>query len=259
MPRIRERPIFIYHQIGDYPPEKMEYGVKPAGFRSHLDSLEELNLEAVPLGTMVAQMKGESPPNPRAVSFTFDGGFRDSAENALPILAEKKIPGAFFVPTEFVGKEHSLYGGPFPCMDWNQLRDLAGAGMTIGSLGRFGTRIPDLSEAERREDARIARKTLEDRLGIPIRYHAYRETFPDRRLRSWFIEEGFEAVFTMCPTFRRPDLYRIARIQVDDEAPNVFQTKASNLYLFFKDRRAWPLIRKFGVDRMMHRIYSMFE
>ena len=47
--------------------------------------------------------------------------------------------------------------------------------------------------------------------------------------------------------------------QVDDEAPNVFQTKASSLYLFFKDRRAWPLIRKFGVDRIMHRIYSMFE
>lgn len=144
-------------------------------------------------------------------------------------------------------------------MDWGQIRELLAAGMTIGSLGRYGARLTEIKPSEWREDARTARRTLEDKLGAPVRYHAYRETFPNRRLRKWFIEEGFEGVLTMCPTLRRSDLYRIGRIQVDDEAPNVFQSKASNLYLFFKDRRAWRLIRKFKIDRLMHRIYERFE
>jgi peptidoglycan/xylan/chitin deacetylase (PgdA/CDA1 family) len=259
MARIRERPIFIYHQIGDYPADMMQYGVTPAAFRSHLGALEGLNLEAIPLDRMLAQMKGEAPFSPRAVSFTFDGGFRDAAENALPILIEKNIEATFFIPAEYVGKEHALYRANLPCMDWGQIRELLAAGMTIGSLGRYGARLTEMKPSEWREDARTARRTLEDKLGVPVRYHAYRETFPNRRLRKWFIEEGFEAVLTMCPTLRRPSLYRIGRIQVDDEAPNVFQSKASNLYLFFKDKRAWRLIRKFKVDRLMHRIYERFE
>jgi hypothetical protein len=144
-------------------------------------------------------------------------------------------------------------------MDWPEIRGLVDAGMIVGSLGRYGARLFELDESKWREDARAARQTLEDRLGVPVRYHAYRETFPNRRLRRWFVEEGFEAVFTMCPTFRRSDLYRVGRIQVDDEAPNVFQTKTSNLYLFFKDKRTWRLIRRFRLDRLMHRIYEKFE
>jgi len=114
-------------------------------------------------------------------------------------------------------------------MDWGQIRELLAAGMTTGSLGRYGARLTEIKPSEWREDARTARRTLEDKLGAPVRYHAYRETFPNRRLRKYFIEEGFEGVLTMCPTLRRSDLYRIGRIQMDDEAPNVFQSKASNL------------------------------
>ncbi|MBT3821329.1 MAG: hypothetical protein HOG04_08015 [Nitrospinaceae bacterium] len=119
--------------------------------------------------------------------------------------------------------------------------------------------MDEMPEAEWREDARIAREILEDKLGAPVPYHAYRETFPNRRLRKWFIEQDFKAVLTMCPTFRWSNLYRLGRIQVDDEPPNVFQTKASNLYLFFKDKRTWRLIRRFKVDRLMHWIYEKFE
>ena len=234
MARIRERPIFIYHQIGDYPADLMQYGVTPAAFRSHLDALEELNLEAIPLDRMLAQMKGEAPFSPRAVSLTFDGGFRDAAENALPILTERNIKATFFIPTEYVGKEHALYRANLPCMDWGQIRELLAARMTIGSLGRYGARLTEIKPSEWREDARTARRTLEDKLGAPVHYHAYRETFPNRRLRKCFIEEGFEGVLMMYPTLRRSDLYRIGRIQVDDEAPNVFQSKASKPLSIFQ-------------------------
>ncbi|MEE9255549.1 MAG: polysaccharide deacetylase family protein, partial [bacterium] len=231
MARLRERPVSIYHQIGDYPPHNPSFSITSPAFSAHLDCLSELGLEVVPLEQTLAQMKGERPFSPRAVSLTFDGGFRDAAETVLPLLVERGRHATFFVPTEFVGGEHGIYGGPFPCMDWGQLRELAGAGMGIGSFGRRGAMLDQLPESEWREDARAARQTLEDRLGVAVRYHAYKQGFPDRRLREWFIEQGFEAVLTQCPTFRRLDLYRLGRVQIDDEDVNIVKTKASNLYL----------------------------
>jgi hypothetical protein len=39
--------------------------------------------------------------------------------------------------------------------------------MTIGSLGMRGLQLDEMKEAEWREDARIARQILEDKLGAP--------------------------------------------------------------------------------------------
>ncbi|MFQ5693872.1 MAG: polysaccharide deacetylase family protein [Nitrospinota bacterium] len=259
MARLRERPVLLYHQIGDYPPARPDFAVGAAAFAAHLKYLSEMGLEVLALDRMLAQMKGEAPWNPAAVSLTFDGGFRDAAETVLPLLAEGGMPAAFFIPADFVGKKHGLYGGPLPCMDWPQLRELAAAGMTIASLGRRGEMLRQLPGDAWQEDARAARQTLEDALGAPVRWHAYRQGFPDRRQRAWFVEQGFEAVFTQCPTFRRPDPYRIGRVQVDDEDVNILRTKASNLYLFFKDTRTWRFIRRYRVDRLMHRVYAFFE
>ena len=259
MARLRERPVFIYHQIGDYPEAQMTYGITPAAFRAHLDCLVGSGFDIIPLERMIAQMKGEAPFSPRAVSLTFDGGFRDAWEVVLPLLRERNFKAAFFIPTDHVGKENSLFAGTFPCMGWEQLRELVDAGMTVGSFGRRGMALSEMPEAEWREDARASRKILEDRLGIRVRFHAYKEKFPGRALQRWFAGEGYEAVLTQCPTFRRSNLFRIGRIQVDDDDVNILKTKASNLYLFFKDTRTWRFIRRSKLDRVMHFFFSFLE
>lgn len=259
MTRLRERPIFIYHQIGDYPEAQMRYGITPAAFRAHLDYLVQSGFEIIPLERMIALMKGEAPFSPRAVSLTFDGGFRDAWEAVFPLLRERNLKAAFFIPTDFVGKENSLFAGTFPCMDWDQLRELAAAGMTIGSFGRRGAILSEMPETEWREDARASRKILEERLGIRLKFHAYKEQYPNRALQKWFAGEGYEAVLTQCPTFRRSHPLRIGRIQVDDDDVNILKTKASNAYLFFKDTRTWRLIRRWKIDRLMHFFFSFLE
>jgi len=66
--------------------------------------------------------------------------------------------------------------------------------------------------------------------------------------------QGFSAVFTQCPTNRRASVDGIGRIQVDDDDPNIFLTKISKTYLFFKDKRSWKYIRKYRIDKVVHRI-----
>ena len=92
MAGLRERPILIYHQIGDYPPERLgDYGITKDAFRAHLDRLGEMGLEVIPLERMIAQMKGEASFRPRAVSLTFDRGFRDGRKRSCPFWPSEGI------------------------------------------------------------------------------------------------------------------------------------------------------------------------
>ncbi|MCK4468360.1 MAG: hypothetical protein KAU60_08415, partial [Desulfobacterales bacterium] len=61
------------------------------------------------------------------------------------------------------------------------------------------------------------------------------------------------------PTNQRPSLSGIGRIQIDDDDHNIFLTKISKIYLFFKDKRVWKYIRKYDVDKLAHRISEALD
>jgi len=103
------------------------------------------------------------------------------------------------------------------------------------------------------------KKTLEDKLGIEINYFGMKEGVPNHDIRNLLISEGFRAFLTECPTNRKPDLYSIGRIQVDDNDFNIFLTKISKTYLFFKDRRSWKYIRKYKLDRVAHHVSETYD
>ena len=51
----------------------------------------------------------------------------------------------------------------------------------------------------------------------------------------------------------------IGCIQIDDDDHNIFLTKISKLYLFFKDKRSWQYIRQYKIDRLAHRISETLD
>jgi|GEM_PF-3725351 len=120
MTRIREQPIFIYHQSCDYPVEQMHYGVTLAAICSHLDTLKELNLEGIPLEKMLAQIKRNAPFSPRAVTFTFDGGFRDAYDNVFPNLNERGVKAAISSLLTTWGNRTAFIARIFPA--WTETR-----------------------------------------------------------------------------------------------------------------------------------------
>jgi len=103
------------------------------------------------------------------------------------------------------------------------------------------------------------KKELEDRLGTEVRYFGIKEGIPNDRIRDLLISEGYRAFLTQCPTNRKPDFYSIGRIQVDDDDFNIFLTKISKTYLFFKDRKSWKYIREYGLDKIAHRISEAYD
>jgi hypothetical protein len=54
-------------------------------------------------------------------------------------------------------------------------------------------------------------------------------------------------------------VYAVGRVQVDDDDFNIFLTKVSRTYLFFKDKKSWRYIREYRLDRLAHKLSEIHD
>ncbi|MGE0453602.1 MAG: polysaccharide deacetylase family protein [Vicinamibacteria bacterium] len=208
---------------------------------------------------------------------TFDDGYADVHENALPLLRRKGIPAAIFVVSDLVGGERLLLhdrlylalrtafasgertrarlagafptraSGPLPrhafaatqhllrrvprdvllrsvvaleaelgaprsselrLVSWAMLREMSGAGFTIGSHTRSHALLTLEEPARVREELAGSRRALEAVLGAPVRHFAYPDGRFDAAVVSAVAEAGYRRAYTTCGHTdpRRPEL-----------------------------------------------------
>jgi peptidoglycan/xylan/chitin deacetylase (PgdA/CDA1 family) len=94
------------------------------------------NVSVVPLTQIAATSQ------PDAVAITFDDGFQNFADIALPLLREHGLPATVFVAADYVGKTNgwSVNTSPavpeLPLMSWDVLGQIGTQGITVGSHTR---------------------------------------------------------------------------------------------------------------------------
>ena len=101
--------ILYGHRVSDDNEGFLE-GLPPHWFREQLAYLTR-HYEVIPLSTLVACIEEGRPPPPRSVALTFDDGFRDNVEAALPVLEAFNVTATVFLVTG------SLSDGQLP---WSQ-------------------------------------------------------------------------------------------------------------------------------------------
>ena len=76
--------VLVYHHVSEETPASTS--VSPAQFRSHLQLLTDQHFNVIALDqALTALQRGEALPE-RAVAITFDDGYRNIYDNALPLL-----------------------------------------------------------------------------------------------------------------------------------------------------------------------------
>lgn len=92
--------ILIYHRVLPRPDPMFPEDIDAKGFEQQLGALSRF-FNVLPLEDAVQRLKSGSLP-PRAVCITFDDGYADNAEIALPILLRSGLHTTFFIATGFL-------------------------------------------------------------------------------------------------------------------------------------------------------------
>ena len=133
--------ILLFHRIPVNPDPLFPYEVCASSFRAKLNVMRRM-FNIISLSEAVNGLYGGGLPA-RAAVITFDDGYRDNFEVALPILKALGVPATFFIATDF------LDGG---CM-WNDsiiesFRAFRGDRIDLETLG-MGCLRTDSNEARR--------------------------------------------------------------------------------------------------------------
>ena len=134
-------PVMMYHSVA---PEIKTWAysflsIAPDVFEDQISTLARAGFVGITLEELYGYMSGSRRIPPRAVVLTFDDGYLDNYEFAVPVLLRHQIPAAFFVSTGMIGEQcgfpHDLskLGKALPNMSWDQLREMQAEGFTIGS------------------------------------------------------------------------------------------------------------------------------
>ncbi|MEO5698536.1 MAG: polysaccharide deacetylase family protein [Burkholderiaceae bacterium] len=92
--------VLIYHRVLAEADPILHDEIDAAHFAVHMQFLRR-EFNVLPLGDAVAGLRRGSLP-PRALSITFDDGYANNEEVALPILTGLDLPATFFVSTGFL-------------------------------------------------------------------------------------------------------------------------------------------------------------
>jgi peptidoglycan/xylan/chitin deacetylase (PgdA/CDA1 family) len=98
--------IFNYHRIakGDPALEPFDsdvFGPDEEGFRRELLQMKQ-HADPVSESELIASLNGGPRLSRNSFMVTFDDGYRDCFDRALPILKELRIPAVYFIPTEAI-------------------------------------------------------------------------------------------------------------------------------------------------------------
>jgi peptidoglycan/xylan/chitin deacetylase (PgdA/CDA1 family) len=164
---------------------------------------------------------------------TFDDGFTNFMEIALPELASRKIPSLLFIITEALGKSFGPAKAPEEIMTAEQLRGLPESLVVIGSHTVTHPYLPELPEQDARRELVESRLKLERLLNKPVPFFSFPFGGMTPGLVSLCKEVGYKRIFSTIPAFTcygQSD-YCIGRVRVDPwDWPPEFRLKLAGAY-----------------------------
>lgn len=157
--------VFMYHRFGeDGTPST---NIRLDQFEAHLAEIEAGGYTVVGLPEVIAAMLDGDPLPDRAIAITIDDAYRSVYREAWPRLRARGLPFTLFVATEPIDNGFADY------MDWDQIRELRDAGVTIGSQTATHLRMATSDEATNRADLERSNARFQAELGARPALIAY--------------------------------------------------------------------------------------
>ncbi len=165
----------FYHRISDHHPNP--WTMNREDFVRQIDWFQE-NFQIVDLQECQRRISSGFNTQP-TLAITFDDGYSENCEFALPLLIERRIPVTYFVTNDQIIHQrpfqHDLdFGQPLPVNTIDSLRALDLAGVEIGAHSRTHADIGKLTnEAELYDELIASSHEIAEQIGRAVRYFAF--------------------------------------------------------------------------------------
>lgn len=171
--------------------------MEPERFARQIRQLKALGYRGISLDEFMDALESGRAPSGRCVVITFDDGYADNFENALPVLRENGFTATVYVAASFIGRrirfDHTVDPLGDLLMSEEQIREWTRAGMHVESHGLSHGNLAKMTEAEVRRELIESRAILEPITGKAVRHFSYPFGGFHRRMLDWVAEAGYRS------------------------------------------------------------------
>jgi peptidoglycan/xylan/chitin deacetylase (PgdA/CDA1 family) len=186
-------------------------------FAAQMAGLKERGYSVLSMQHFTAWLQGRAPLRSPAALLTFDGGYPDQLNNAVPVLEALKFPATFFPVSCDLHAEGA--------MTRRDLVALTAAGHTIGCHSHTHPDLTTLPVGEIEDEVVGSKRRLEEALGQPVSAFCYPDGARNSLVASIVRRAGFDVAFTvdLGGVDRGDDPYHLKRVPVlGDPRPGEF-------------------------------------
>lgn len=244
-------PVLMYHAVDADPVEATRaLSVTPEAFAGQMAVLAERGLTPVTTAGLAAHWRSGRPLPALPVLVTFDDGYEGVHRHALPVLAGHGFPATLFVSTGWLRGPYDNGGGPGTMLDWDQVRELAGAGVEIGGHSHSHPQLDRLDDDRLRTELILCKEIVSDQLGTVPASFAYPYGYSSRRVRRAVRETGYAQALAVGNSLARraQGPYALRRVTVR-------RTTSDAEFARLVEGRS--LARAFARDRALTKGYAM--
>ena len=170
-------PILMYHQI-DKPPKRgtalRGLIVAPSSFAWQMRLLRLMGYQGLSMRDLEPYLQGTKQG--KVVGITFDDGYQNNLDNALPILLKNGFTATCYAVSSMIGGTNLWDKGKVaekPLMTLENWRTWRDAGMDIGSHTRTHADLTALSLEDAQDEIAGSKRELEERIGCEVNHFCY--------------------------------------------------------------------------------------
>jgi peptidoglycan/xylan/chitin deacetylase (PgdA/CDA1 family) len=202
-------PVLNYHSIGVSKGNTLV--LDPKKLTQQMEFLAEQGYSPLTLSDFILLLEKKKAAPAKPVLLTFDDGYIDNYEQAMPILKRHGFPATIFISPGTIGQENKV--------NWKQIKEMQEAGWDIQPHGMTHPHLPKLTAAEQKEEITQARRLIEEQLGTKADIFCYPFGEFNKQTLTILKEEGFRYAFTIRQgrTSSSQDPFQLKRIYVNSE------------------------------------------
>jgi peptidoglycan/xylan/chitin deacetylase (PgdA/CDA1 family) len=195
--------ILFYHRVADAPDP---LAIAPRRFAEQMELLRAEGFRGVDVAEVAVRLESGDPAD-GIVGLSFDDGYRDVAENALPVLERCGFRATVFVAPSVVDgtAEFTWYARQPPVLGWDEIVRLdGGSPLSFEAHTLTHPNLTAIADDAARHEIADSKTALEERLGRPVTAFCYPAGLYGARERRLVADAGFRAATTCEPGANSP-------------------------------------------------------